>query len=137
MRVFLDANILFSGSFPDSLLSDFLGKLKERGALVSNAYAAAEAERNLQAKMPKGLAGFNKLMDSLELIPLQLFELEVPLAEKDRPIMCGAIAGETDFLLTGDKKDFGHLFAKTVRGVKVVNVELLITELQELGFLEK
>jgi predicted nucleic acid-binding protein len=137
MRVFLDANILFSSSFPDSLLSEFLGKLKGCGALVSNAYAAAEAERNLQAKMPKGLAGFNKLMDSLELIPLQLFELQVPLAEKDRPILCGAIAGEADFLLTGDKKDFGHLFAKTVQGVKVVTVELLITELQNLGFVEK
>ena len=137
MRVFLDANILFSGSFPSSLLSEFLDKLKECGTLVSNAYAASEAERNLQAKMPKGLAHFDILMDSLELVPLQLFELEVPLAEKDRPILCGAIAGKADFLLTGDKKDFGHLFARKVQGVKVVSVELLITELQDLGFLEK
>lgn len=137
MRVFLDANILFSGSFRDSLLAGFLDELKERVALVSNVYAAAEAERNLQAKLPKGLADFNKLMNSLEFIPLQLFELEVPLAEKDRPILCGAIAGATDFLLTGDKKDFGHLFDKTVQGVKVVTVELLIKELQDRDFLGK
>jgi uncharacterized protein len=136
MRVFLDANILFSGSFPKSLLAGFLENLKEHAELVSTGYAMAEAERNLHAKMPKGIAGFKKLVADLELIPFQIFTLEVPIAPKDQPILCGAIAGEADFLLTGDKKDFGHLFGKTVQGVKIVTVELLVAELEKRGLLE-
>jgi predicted nucleic acid-binding protein len=135
MRVFLDANILFSGSFPGSLLSAFLNNLKEHAVLITNQYAIAEAERNLQTKMPKGIPAFNKLLSDMELISLQIFDLEVPLAQKDEPILCGAIIGQADFLLTGDKKDFGHLFGKTVSTVRIVTVELLVAELKHMGVL--
>jgi len=65
---------------------------------------------------------------------LQIFDLEVPLAQKDEPILCGAIIGQADFLLTGDKKDFGHLFGKTVSTVRIVTVELLVAELNTWAF---
>ncbi len=136
MRVFLDANILFSASFPNSLLADFLDNLKERAELISNEYATAEAERNLQVKMPKYLAAFKELKKSLKMISFQIFDLEMTIASKDQPILCGAISAKADFLLTGDKRDFGHLFGKTVGGVKIVTVSLLVEELQRLGFLE-
>jgi len=58
---------------------------------------------------------------------------EVPLATKDHPILCGAIASKSDFLLPGDKRDFGHLFGKTVCGVKVVTVELLLAYFSTRG----
>ena len=133
MRVFLDANILFSGSLPKSLLAGFLDNLKDHAELLTNAYAMSEAERNLEAKMPGSLPRLRKFANSLTLVPIQLFDTEVPLAGKDQPILCGAIAGEADFLLTGDKKDFGHLFGKTVSGVRVVTVQLLIEELERRG----
>jgi len=136
MKIFLDANILFSASFPNSLLAAFLSNLKELAELISSVYATAEAERNLQAKMPKYLTTFKELEKSLKMISFQIFDLEVPLASKDQPILCGAIAAKADFLLTGDKKDFGHLFGKTVGGVKIVTVSLLVEELQTLKFLE-
>jgi len=136
MRIFLDANILFSGSLPGSLLSVFLNELQHHAEFLTNAYAAAEAERNLAAKFTKGLPGFKKLASSIEIIPLHLFDLEVNLAEKDRPILCGAIAGKAEFLLTGDRKDFGRLFGKSVGGVKIVTVELLIEELADRGILD-
>jgi predicted nucleic acid-binding protein len=85
--------------------------------------------------MPKSLARFRKLIASLKLVPVQLNELTVPLAEKDQPILCGAIAGEADFLLTGDKKDFGHLFGTTVSVVRIVTVQLLVEELENRGIL--
>lgn len=135
MRVFLDANILFSGSLPKSLLAGFLENLKDHAELLTNAYAMSEAERNLAAKMPGSLQRFRKLTTSLTLVPIQLFDTEVPLARKDQPILCGAIAGEADFLVTGDKKDFGHLFGKTVSGVRVVTVQLLVEELENRGIL--
>jgi len=45
----------------------------------------------------------------------------IELVEKDRPILASAIAGQCDYLVTGDRKDFGHLFGKSVQGVKVVS----------------
>ncbi len=136
MRIFLDANILFSASFPNSLLAGFLGNLKELAELISSVYATAEAERNLQVKMPKYLATFKELEKFLKIISFQIFDLKEPIASKDQPILCGAIAAKANFLLTGDKKDFGHLFGKTVGGVKIVTVSLLVEELQRLGLLE-
>jgi predicted nucleic acid-binding protein len=133
MRIFLDANILFSASLPQSHLAEFLGELRCHAVLLTNPYAKAEAERNIAAKRPQRLAAHEKFAVSLEVIPLRLFDTGVKLAEKDQPILCGAIAGGADYLLTGDKKDFGPLFGKSVHGVKIVNVQMLIAELIALG----
>jgi len=133
MRIFLDANILFSASFPKSHLAEFLDELQRHAVLFTNAYATTEAERNIASKQPKRLAWHQKFVASLEVIPLQIFDPGVELAEKDQPILCGAIAGGADFLLTGDKKDFGHLFGQAVRGVIIVNVEMLLAELIARG----
>jgi len=137
MRIFLDANILFSASFPDSLVADFLGELKKRAVLLTNSYARTEAERNVSAKMPNRLAACQKFASALELVPIELFDLNVKLAEKDRPILCGAISAKADYLLTGDKKDFGHLFGRTIRGVKIVSVQLLLADLIKQGIIKE
>jgi len=137
MRVFLDANILFSASFPNSHLAEFLGELAHHADLLTNAYAKIEAERNIAAKQPKRLAAHEKFATSLELVPVQLFDLDVKVVKKDQPILCGAIAGKADFLLTGDKKDFGHLFGKTVGGVKIVTVQMLLEELISRGIVSE
>jgi predicted nucleic acid-binding protein len=133
MRVFLDANILFSASFPNSHLAKFLGELHHHAILLTNAYATTEAGRNISNKQPARLAAHERFVASLQLVPLHVFDPGVKLADKDRPILCGAISGSADYLLTGDKKDFGHLFGKTVRGVKIVNVHILLAELIALG----
>jgi len=129
MRVFLDANILFSASIPNSHLAEFVGELHHHAVLLTNTYAITEARRNITAKQPTRLAAHERLVASLELVPLHVFDPGVKLADKDRPILCGAISASADYLLTGDKKDFGHLFGKTVRAVKVVNVHLVLAEL--------
>lgn len=137
MRVFLDANILFSASFPNSHLAEFLEELAHHADLLTNAYAKTEAERNVAAKQPNRLAAHEKFAVSLEMVPFLLFDLGVKLVEKDRPILCGAIAGKADFLLTGDKKDFGHLFGKTIRGVKIVNMRMLLDDLIARGIVRE
>lgn len=137
MRIFLDANILFSASFPKSLLADFLETLQKHAVFLTNAYAKTEAERNVEAKIPTRRAAFHRFANKLESVPLQLFDLEVKLAEKDLPILCGAIAARADYLLTGDKKDFGHLFSRTIHGVKVVSVQLLLDDLIAQGLIKE
>lgn len=137
MRVFLDANILFSASLPKSHLALFLEGLAEQADLLSNLYACEEAARNLTAKFPKSLPTFQKFCRVIELVPMGIFDPGVEIAVKDQPILCGAIAGEADYLQTGDKKDFGHLFGRSVSGVIVVSVELLLRELVDQGMLKE
>lgn len=57
MKVFLDANILFSGPQPHSLIRAFLLILFRHGKAVTNAYDIEEATRNLKAKFPDALPG--------------------------------------------------------------------------------
>lgn len=137
MRVFLDANILFSASFPKSRLAGFLHELRHHAVFLTNAYAKVEAERNIAAKYPECLPAHLAFASSVEVVPLRLFDPGVKLVEKDRPILCGAISGAADFLLTGDKKDFGPLFGKTVQGVKIVHVRMLLVELIARGIVDE
>jgi hypothetical protein len=46
------------------------------------------------------------------------------------PILGGAIAGHATHLLTGDEKDFGKYWGKTVQGVKIVSPRMLVQELR-------
>jgi predicted nucleic acid-binding protein len=136
MRIFLDANIVFSASLSRSQLAGFLQHLARKAELFTNQYALTEAERNIAAKHPNQLPTFRHLAASFKLVPMQIFDPGVKLNEKDRPILCGAIACEADFLLTGDKKDFGHLFGKSVHGVTVITVAQLIAELVARGIVQ-
>lgn len=44
----------------------------------------------------------------------------VELAAKDTPILLAALAAGASHLLTGDRRHFGHLFGKSVGGVKIL-----------------
>ena len=41
------------------------------------------------------------------------------LPPEDAPILAAAVQAKADLLVTGDRSHFGHLFRKTVRGVRV------------------
>lgn len=133
VNIFLDANILFSASLPDGLLADFIGNLQQHAELLTSDYAKEEAERNIASKFPDRLTHFRRVAGRINCAPDTLFGLDVRLPEKDRPILCSAISASADFLLTGDKRDFGHLFGKRVAGVRVVSVQMLLSELIARG----
>ncbi len=135
MRVFLDANILFSGAQPQSRMRAFLELLFQHGECVTNAYAVEEARRNLELKFPALLRHLDALVRKCELIPVSLADLEVDLPLKDVAILGGAVAGNATHLLTGDQQDFGRYFGKTVQGVKIVSPKLLAGELVRRGLL--
>jgi len=135
MRVFLDANILFSGAQPHSRMRAFLEVLLKHGDCVTNAYAVEEARRNLELKSPVALRHLDALVRKCELIPVSTTDLEVELPLKDVPILGGAVAGHATHLLTGDEQDFGVYFGKTVQGVKIVSPKMLADELVHRGLL--
>lgn len=122
MRVFLDANVLFSAGNTSSNIAQLVAWIARVGTPVSSAVAVEEARRNLALKRPKWTSEFDRVCGLLELVPSTRCELPVSLDAKDIPLLCAAIAGKCQCFATGDKRDFGHLLGRTVLGVEVVSL---------------
>ncbi|HUD47998.1 MAG TPA: PIN domain-containing protein [Candidatus Baltobacteraceae bacterium] len=130
MRVFLDANILFSAALPDSRMRAFLDILMDRAKCLTNEYAIEEARRNLVAKFPETLKALERLAKKCEVVLQLETDLKVEMPLKDAPILGGAIAGHATHLLTGDERDFGKFWGQTIQGVKIVSPRMLAEELR-------
>lgn len=130
MRIFLDANILFSAAQSHSRMRAFLDVLLDRAECLTNQYAIEEARRNLAAKFPDGVEALERLAKQCEVVLRLEADLEVELPLKDAPILGGAIAGQATHLLTGDERDFGKFWGKTIQGVKIVSPRMMAEELR-------
>lgn len=124
MRIFLDANVLFSAAKTNGAIRAFLSVLKGSGhILVADAYVVGEARRNIETKFPAALLDFEKLLMDLETIAKASRPLEESIAgflpEKDRPVLAAAFQQRCDILLTGDKTHFGPFYSKTIKGVEI------------------
>jgi predicted nucleic acid-binding protein len=124
MRIFLDANILFSAAKSDGAVRLLLNLLLEAGhECCVDGYVVEEARRNLAAKSPEGVAALETLVSRMHKAEIQhadaALEAELPLPEKDRPVLAAAILHGCEALVTGDRSHFGPLYGKTIRGVKI------------------
>ena len=66
---------------------------------------------------------FEHLLGRTQLVSdadARLIPVNVALVAKDQPILAAAIAASVDYLVTGDKRHFAHLHAKTTSGVYVM-----------------
>jgi predicted nucleic acid-binding protein len=120
VKVFLDANVLFSASFGGSGIHSLVGALSEKFTVITSDFACFEAHRNLRLKRKDWLPTFTDLQDSVEVVPSIDSPLEVALDAKDRPILATAINHQCAYLVTGDRRDFGHLMGKTIGPTRVV-----------------
>jgi predicted nucleic acid-binding protein len=124
VRIFLDANILFSAAKSDGTMRGFLLQLRGYGhTLVADGYVVEETQRNLKMKFPQSLEDFSTLLQQVETHagasgPLRE-DLARLLSEKDRPVLASAIYHRCQILLTGDKTHFGSLYGKCFAGVEV------------------
>ena len=126
-RFFLDANVIFTAAHNPDGNSRALFRLaaQQQLELVSSRYALEEAARNIAVKFPECVAEFNSLIARLLLVgePSQA-EIQVAAArrlpDKDVPILAAAIAARAAALVTGDRRDFGHLYGTTVEGVAIL-----------------
>ncbi len=119
--VFLDANVLFSAAYrPDAGLRR-LWRLP-RARLITSAYAAEEARRNLSD--PGQRRELEELLGSVEVVPTAaptdhpLF-LTMELADKDRPVLLAAIGAGASHLLTGESRHFDLYYRQKIVGVLV------------------
>ena len=127
MRLFLDANVLFTAAHNPQGKAALVIRLGRRGhwALATSRYAAEEARRNLMRKFPRSVDDLSTLLQDIPLVEHH-HGLRCPaaLARKDRPIFQAAVSCDATHLLTGDLKDFGpfmnqpeETFGITVRTV--------------------
>lgn len=137
MRVFLDANVLFSAAYREtgSVRAFFALALAGACTLESSAYAVDEARRNIRAKHPERVADLEFLVSQLTLCgeptPATLsWVTSHHLPAKDAPILAAALDARCHLLVTGDRTHFGKLFGKRIRGTVVVlpvdAVELIV-----------
>ena len=124
MRVFLDANVLFSAAKSDGVLRRLLDLLIEAGhECWADGFVAEEARRNLAAKFPDGLPVLDALLSRLRTGPIHTpdsaLEDGLPLPEKDRPVLAAAIRHGCEALVTGDRAHFGRLYGKAIHGVTI------------------
>ena len=124
MRVFLDANVLFSAAKSDGAVRALLRLLVERGhESWADAYVVAEARRNLVAKGPEAVHVLDALLARLRVAaaaPPASEPADVAwLPEKDRPVLAAAIHLHCDALVTGDRTHFGAGYGRKLGGVVI------------------
>ena len=124
MRVFLDANNLFSAAKSDGAVRALLHLLADRGHTCWVADCVViEARRNLAAKGGAPLLTLDALLGRLRLAPgvasTEGIEGVDWLAEKDRPVLAAAIRLRCDVLVTGDRAHFGPGYGQSFHGVAV------------------
>ena len=161
MRLFLDANVLFTAAHNPNGKAALVIELGAPGhwQLFSSPYAFEEARRNLQRKFPDSARMLTAMGRELRLVEhrpswglgrakqrqqqmgreLRLVDhrpsLESPegLAEKDRPIFQAALACRAGILLTGDLRDSGRFMNRpeATFGVRVMTVADFLRTLVE------
>jgi hypothetical protein len=84
-----------------------------------------EARRNLLVRYPESISYYDALLKRIALSPLgsqtQTISVLSALPEKDRPVLAGAIGARCSILMTGDSRHFGHLYGKTIQGVRILS----------------
>ena len=134
MRVFLDANILFSAAKSDGAVRELIRLLIDEGHECRvDDFVVVEARRNLGAKGADALGAFEALLGRLRSGATQASKPGLEgvewLAEKDRPVLVSAMRLRCDVLVTGDRSHFGEGYGKTYGGVTIHSPRSLLNSL--------
>ena len=124
MRVFLDANVLFSAAKSDGAVRALVRLLVDGGhECWVDDYVVTEARRNLGTKGAESMAAFEALLSYVKFGSMTR-PLPNPthldwLPEKDRPVLSAAMRLQCDALVTGDRTHFGAGYGKVFGGVTI------------------
>ena len=124
MRVFLDANVLFTAAKSDGAVRELLHRLVRAGhVLCADAYVVEEARRNLLRKGSAALHAFEALLPSVEVASFGPAELPASVMEqidpKDQPVLAAAVALRCEALATGDRTHFEALYGQMLLGMRI------------------
>ncbi|MBI3031693.1 MAG: PIN domain-containing protein [Candidatus Rokubacteria bacterium] len=138
LRVFLDANVLFTAAYSPDGLSALLIELgaARRVTLLTSPLAIVEAERNLEAKRPAALSVLRRSLSAVRIVsepPPADVERLTPreLSPKDRPLLAAAIIARATHFVTGDLADFGRWMHRPGRlPLRVMTPRQFLTEVR-------
>lgn len=124
MRIFLDANILFSAAKTDGAMRQLLVRLRAAGhECWADGYVLEEARRNLAAKAPGNLGELEAIVAVIRVAEAHPAEADLAISarlpEKDRPVLAAAVRLGCEALVTGDRSHFGALYGRTLAGVAI------------------
>ena len=124
MRIFLDANILFSAAKSDGGIRKLVFTLIGKGHdCVIDAFVLEEARRNLGIKYLHGLPALHDITKSLHfsqsMHSIKKDAAGLPIPETDKYVLSSAIHTRCNFLVTGDRRHFGAFYGKTVCGMVI------------------
>ena len=136
MKVFLDANVLFSASLSETGAAQAL-LVAAHGAeaqCVSSDYAWGEALRNLALQAPQGLARLRLIEALVERVsepaaPWVQAATRAGVDAKDAPVLGAAVQCGADLFVTGDVRHFGHRFGHSVDGMLVLSLRAALDRL--------
>ena len=128
MRLFLDANVLFTAAHNPAGRAAALFALARHGVcvLLTSPHAAEEATRNLRLKYPDVVGVLDDLLQIASVISEAAGEdvawaLEQGLPADDAPILAASARAHADLLVTGDRTHFGAMYGRKFRGVEVLS----------------
>ena len=127
MKLFFDANVVFSAVHREEGRAQDLVALAgvKRFTIMTSRHALEEARRNLEVKS----RGFEKRLARLLERVVLVVEAPTALVEwargeglplQDASILAAAVHAGADLLVTGDARDFGRFYDRTLRGVQVI-----------------
>jgi predicted nucleic acid-binding protein len=121
VRVYLDSNVVISASINGE--SRFLDFWRLSGVTpVLSRYAIDEVARNLRLAEHKArFAGLILRCEIVSDLDVRIIPSHIELASKDGPILAAAIGASVDFLATGDRSHFGHLYNLRISGVQITS----------------
>ena len=127
MKLFLDANVLFSAAYSPvgNARSLMAAAVERRFRMLVTDHVLGEAGRNLARKAAHALASLEALEGWVQIVPAASTTTEAAVRAlgivlKDAPVLAPAIDCEADLFVTGDARHFGHLYGHSVHGVRVL-----------------
>jgi predicted nucleic acid-binding protein len=127
--LFLNGNILFSAAWKDESSATLLFELGRAAHchLITSRLALEEAGQNIFHKRAPRLAMLRQCAALVEISrepgATHLAEAAAfGLPDKDIPILAAALAQRADLLVTGDRRDIGHLYGQRPGGVEVIGL---------------
>ena len=134
MKVFLDANVLFSAADPASATRRLLQAVARHAEVITCPHAWEEARRNLVQKRPAHLDGLGQVGRLVTVSLAFCVPPDTALPACDVPILAGAIGAQCTHLWTSDRRHFGQYYGRDVAGVRVVSSLMLADEIIRLGW---
>lgn len=136
MKIFLDANVVFSASLSEHGVAQALliAAQDAQAQCVCSDYAWGEALRNLAAKAPQALPRLALIEALVARVP-EPAAVHVEAARragivaKDAPVLAAALQCRADLFATGDARHFGHRFGQRVEGVLVLSLRAALDHL--------